>query len=263
MFRRSVVRWFVSFVLLVSGGVFGLPRLGLTQQDPARRGSIVPKPWGPETLAPPGDAVASRDLPLVDEGAGEGQPGIVAPGGQGGWDSRNPDFGSGPDAAKGFDVPSPGLVVRAKPKPGVRDVDLDKKSGDGLFAVGAAEDPKNAKVAKPAKVKFELLDDGVSKKLGVSGFVFRAQRSDSGRGAAKGRVKVDVSSLAGDYGGEYLARLRLVRFRACVLTTPEKQECQVRTPVESVVGEAGVLEADLDVGDDGDVGISPLGGWGL
>jgi virginiamycin B lyase len=50
--------------------------------------------------------------------------------------------------------------------------------------------------------------------------VFKAQRFDGGKGAAKGLVKVDVSSLAEDFGGEYMARLQVVRFRACALTTP-------------------------------------------
>ena len=92
--------------------------------------------------------------------------------------------------------------------------------------------------------------------------MFKAQRSDNVKGAAKGRVKVDVSSLADDFGGDYLARLQIVRFRACALTTPEKKECQVRTPVDSGIGVAGFLEPDLDVGDDGDV-VSSATTFGL
>jgi YD repeat-containing protein len=251
MFRLKVVRWFLALVLVACGAVFGLPDLGRAQSGgPAGTGKPSPLPWDPLSLAPPANAVASRDLPLVDEGPG---PGKVEPVSPLPFESRNPDFRSGEGAAKMPVVVSSGLQTRVKPKAGVRDVDLDKKSVDGLFSVEASKDSKNAKASKAAKVKFELLDDVAAKKLGVSGFLFKAQRSDAGKGSAKGLVKVDVSSLAEDFGGDYMARLQIVRFRACALTTPAKPECLVRTPVDSAIGASGMLEADLDVGDDGDV----------
>ena len=74
-------------------------------------------------------------------------------------------------------------------------------------------------------------------------------------------MKVDVSSLAEDFGGEYMARLQVVRFRACALTTPTKPECLVRTPVDSGIGASGMLEADLDVGDDGESDSLQQNGW--
>jgi YD repeat-containing protein len=251
MLHRKAVRGLVALVLVACGAVFGLPELVRAQLgDPARKGVLAPLPWDPASLAPPQDATPTRDLPLVDEGPG---PGKVEPASPLPFESRNLEFKSGEGAPKMPTIVSPGLSPRPKPKAGVRDVDLEKKSADGLFGVTSPTEAKNAKAAKAAKVKFELLDDAASKKLGVTGFVFKAQRSDNGKGAAKGRVKVDVSSLAEDFGGDYMARLQLVRFRACALTTPERKECQVRTPVDSVVGASGVLEADLDVGDDGDV----------
>jgi YD repeat-containing protein len=250
MFRRTVVRWSLALALVSCGAVFGLPDLGRAQSGgPAGTGKPSPVPWDPASLSPPANAVATRDLQLVDEGPGGGKVEPVTPLP---FESRNPDFRSGEGSPKMPVVVSPGLVPRVKPKAGVRDVDLDKASADGLFAVEAAKAVKNAKAAKPAKVKFELLDDATAKKLGVSGFVFKAQRSDAGKGSAKGFVKIDVSSLAEDFGGDFMSRLQVVRFRACALTTPTKPDCLVRTPVDSAIGASGMLEADLDVGDDGD-----------
>ncbi|WP_285681346.1 hypothetical protein, partial [Kitasatospora phosalacinea] len=45
---------------------------------------------------------------------------------------------------------------------------------------------------------------------------------------------VDPSSFRAAFGGDYAARLRLVRLPACVLTTPERPECQTQSPVEAV-----------------------------
>ena len=74
------------------------------------------------------------------------------------FQSRTPDFVSGPSAPVLTDVASPGLKPRGKQKSGVRDVDIDKKSADGLFSLESAKAEKNATAAKPGKVKFELLD---------------------------------------------------------------------------------------------------------
>jgi hypothetical protein len=178
--RRRVLRWFVSFVLVGVGVVFGLPRLGQSQDVSRLGGAISPRPWDPAWLAPPADAVATRDLPLVEEGQ-EGQPGVVGAGSDGGFTSRTPDFDSGPGAERRVQVGSEGLKPRVKPKAGVRDAVLDAKGGDGLFSVDSPKAVKNSKAPKPAKVRFELLDDVSAKKLGVSGFLFKASRSDGGK----------------------------------------------------------------------------------
>ncbi|MGV9246897.1 polymorphic toxin-type HINT domain-containing protein [Streptomyces sp. NPDC003710] len=55
----------------------------------------------------------------------------------------------------------------------------------------------------------------------------------AGAASARGRVKVviDYSAIAQAYGGGYGSRLRLVQLPGCALTTPERPECQKRTPV--------------------------------
>ncbi|MBB2923532.1 RHS repeat-associated core domain-containing protein [Cellulomonas cellasea] len=46
-------------------------------------------------------------------------------------------------------------------------------------------------------------------------------------------VAVDYSSFAEAYGGGWSARLRLVSLPDCALTTPERAECRVQTPLDS------------------------------
>ena len=80
MFRRKAVRWLLALVVVVCGAVFGLPDLGRAQfGGPAGTGKPSPVPWDPMSFAPPPDAVASRDLPLVDEGPGGGKVEPVSP----------------------------------------------------------------------------------------------------------------------------------------------------------------------------------------
>ena len=140
--HRRFVRWFLAFVLALCGVVFGLPLLaGAQLGGPAGNGKPSPKPWDPATLAPPPDAVATRDLPLVDDGPGGGtsEPKNALP-----FESANP-VGGGGGGEKMPNFASPGLKPRSKPKGGVRDVDSGKGSADGLFVL---EDPKDAKNSK-------------------------------------------------------------------------------------------------------------------
>ena len=98
MFRRKAVRWFLALVLVSCGAVFGLPDLGRAQfGGPAGTGKPSPVPWDPMSFAPPPDAVASRDLPLVDEGPGGGKVEPVSPLP---FESKDPDFRSGEGAPK-------------------------------------------------------------------------------------------------------------------------------------------------------------------
>ncbi|XVV02659.1 RHS repeat-associated core domain-containing protein [Actinosynnema sp. CA-248983] len=56
-------------------------------------------------------------------------------------------------------------------------------------------------------------------------------------------VTVDYRSFASSYGGDYGSRLKLVSLPACALSTPDKAECRVETPVEGASNnsKAGVL----------------------
>ncbi|MFD0563859.1 hypothetical protein ACFQ2M_18950 [Kitasatospora saccharophila] len=87
------------------------------------------------------------------------------------------------------------------------------------------------KAGSPTKVRVELADQSVARRAGVHGVLF-SLGGEEGAGAVD--VKVDPSSFRAAFGGDYAARLRLVRLPACVLTTPERAECQAQSPVEAV-----------------------------
>ncbi|WP_285679654.1 hypothetical protein, partial [Kitasatospora phosalacinea] len=83
------------------------------------------------------------------------------------------------------------------------------------------------------KVRVELADQSVARRAGVHGVLFSvgAEGAEGGAGASATEVTVDPSSFRAAFGGDYAARLRLVRLPACVLTTPERPECQTQSPV--------------------------------
>ncbi|GAA2362572.1 RHS repeat-associated core domain-containing protein [Dactylosporangium salmoneum] len=87
----------------------------------------------------------------------------------------------------------------------------------------------------PSAVRFSVADRTVADKAQVQGVLFTLVRDDGQASTGKVALDVDYSSFAGAYGGNYGARLRLVRLPECVLTTPELAECQVQTPVDGAV----------------------------
>uniref|UniRef100_UPI0031E127D3 RHS repeat-associated core domain-containing protein n=1 Tax=Saccharothrix mutabilis TaxID=33921 RepID=UPI0031E127D3 len=89
-------------------------------------------------------------------------------------------------------------------------------------------------------------------------------------------VRLDYSGFAEAFGGDYGRRLRLVSYPDCHLSTPERPECNVATPVEhtnrdkALVGEttlatatvlAATAEGDSGSGDYTATPLSPSGTW--
>ncbi|MBV1856079.1 TreTu family toxin [Catellatospora tritici] len=81
-----------------------------------------------------------------------------------------------------------------------------------------------------SRVKVTLSDRDASKAAGVTGLLVSAEAVDA-TGAGPVTVSMDLSSIAGEYGADWLGRARLVRLPACALTTPTVPSCQVQTPV--------------------------------
>ncbi|MEU6280057.1 ricin-type beta-trefoil lectin domain protein [Streptomyces sp. NPDC047028] len=81
------------------------------------------------------------------------------------------------------------------------------------------------------KVRVRTASHAQSLKAGANGMLLGV--STPGGLASGGRVKVviDYSEIARAYGGGYGSRLRVVKLPACALTTPERVECQKRTPI--------------------------------
>ncbi|WP_245712858.1 RHS repeat-associated core domain-containing protein [Micromonospora nigra] len=83
----------------------------------------------------------------------------------------------------------------------------------------------------PQRVDVQVADRATTEAAGVQG-VLLSVRPDAAEAGGTVRVGVDYADFAEAYGGNYGARLRLVRLPACALSTPKAAAC--RTPVPLV-----------------------------
>lgn len=113
-------------------------------------------------------------------------------------------------------------------------------------------------VPAPGAVQIATLGDAARQQLGDAPMVFTVDRADAGSGNAPVALSVDYSGFRDAYGGSYAERLEIVRYPACVLTTPEVPDCSVGTPVAGQVNDpyATTLTAVVDA--DGPVPAAPL-----
>ncbi|MEV6957501.1 polymorphic toxin-type HINT domain-containing protein [Streptomyces sp. NPDC051183] len=93
----------------------------------------------------------------------------------------------------------------------------------------------------------QLADRTVAEKVGVQGLLASVRPAE---GVAKGgpvKVSVDVSHIAGSFGGDWLSRARLVTLPECALTTPERAECRTQTPLATAKDgdRPGLLSAEV------------------
>ncbi|MFB9687319.1 hypothetical protein [Amycolatopsis plumensis] len=84
----------------------------------------------------------------------------------------------------------------------------------------------------PGKVRISTLDQATTAKTGITGVLVKVEPV---AGDTSGPVNVDVDyrSFGDAYGGDFGGRLHLVQYPACLLTTPDKPECHVGTPLAS------------------------------
>ncbi len=129
--------------------------------------------------------------------------------------------------------PEVALPAAAWPAAGSAVVDLRAASG----AVRAGGLPvtltRPGGGTAPGSVKVELLDRQAAERLGVAGVVLQLTREDGASGPGNVRMAVDYSGLRGAFGGGYEQRLRLLRFPACAVTTPEVPGCAQGTAVSA------------------------------
>ncbi len=83
-----------------------------------------------------------------------------------------------------------------------------------------------------AEVRVQTASHNQTLKAGANGILLGLTRSNAA--SARGRVKVvvDYAAIANAYGGGYGSRLQLVQLPGCALTTPERAECQKRSPLK-------------------------------
>ncbi|MFH8725393.1 polymorphic toxin-type HINT domain-containing protein [Streptomyces termitum] len=98
-------------------------------------------------------------------------------------------------------------------------------------AVKGATAPAADAPALTAKVS--LHGQEAARRAGVPGVLLSVRRTDRGTGTSPLSVELDYSAFAHAYGGDWGSRLRFSKRPACVLTTPEKPECQGSVPLPS------------------------------
>ncbi|SCL24453.1 polymorphic toxin-type HINT domain-containing protein [Micromonospora inyonensis] len=97
----------------------------------------------------------------------------------------------------------------------------------------------------PGKVRVQVLDRAWSARAGVNGPVFRVSRSDGREDAGAIRFGAGYAGIAGAYGGDFGARLRLVRLPECALSTPDRPDCAAQSLPTVNDGENRTVSADL------------------
>ncbi|GJF32690.1 hypothetical protein KNE206_53900 [Kitasatospora sp. NE20-6] len=148
--------------------------------------------------------------------------------------------------------PSPGKPVKvsdAKVKPRKPDTTVSKPEAKHTVWPEAATAKVTAPAGRPVKAgdlpvtltttagdtapsaDIQVLDQDAARKAGITGLLLTVTAPTSPAGT-KARVAVDYSGFAQASGAGFGARLHLVQLPACVLTTPQKPECRVQTPLK-------------------------------
>ena len=165
--------------------------------------------------------------------------------------SLNSDqIGSGQDAAPhAVAAPDsgPAFVPHAPTWPGAATVDLDLSAGragvraDGSDIAGGSASGVSVAVhaagtpvwlrqtdGGPSRARVRVLDQGTAAKAGVDGVLVQVGALDQ---AGPLGVSVDYAAFAGAFGAGWADRLQIKAMPACVLTSPQRPECQTATTV--------------------------------
>ncbi|XVV00931.1 RHS repeat domain-containing protein [Actinosynnema sp. CA-248983] len=135
-----------------------------------------------------------------------------------------PPAATWPTGAAEFDVPA---VRAADRKPAA------VKAGDLPVWVEAAA----------GKVRVRALDRAAADRAGATGPLFAVDSAPGKLG-----VRLAYGGFAEVFGGGFGHRARLVRLPACALSTPDKPDCRVATPVAATNDvRAGTLSAEVEV----------------
>ncbi|WP_327673823.1 RHS repeat-associated core domain-containing protein [Kitasatospora sp. NBC_00458] len=124
-------------------------------------------------------------------------------------------------------------------------------SSPAVAAVAAAPEALRSERTTPAshKVRVTVADRPAAEKAGVNGLLLAVRPTAAGGPGSPVKVDVDVSSIEGAFGGDWLSRARLVALPECALTTPERAECRTQSPVETrrTPARPGLLSTDVEL----------------
>ncbi|MFF8993344.1 RHS repeat-associated core domain-containing protein [Streptomyces sp. NPDC014983] len=131
---------------------------------------------------------------------------------------------------------SPGKARRTWPAAGSADVAVPARGAAGRHAghlpVTLTAAKKGHRTWSGTKLHVRMPGQKAAQKLGLRGVVLAVQPdSKTSRGSA--HLSLDYSAFKDAYGGDWSARLHLVRLPTCALTTPDKAACRTQTPLIS------------------------------
>ncbi|MFD3328696.1 polymorphic toxin-type HINT domain-containing protein [Streptomyces sp. NPDC058701] len=124
------------------------------------------------------------------------------------------------------------------------------RAGAAPVWVEAADRARSGKGGpRTGKAAVTLTDRKTAEKAGVHGLLLAVKPGEGTEKGAPVKVSVDVSHIAGAFGGDWLTRARLVELPECALITPDRAECQKQTPVATVENgdRPGLLSAEISV----------------
>ncbi|MFE4637104.1 RHS repeat-associated core domain-containing protein [Streptomyces sp. NPDC056773] len=205
-----------------------------TQSEPVMDGRPVP------VSTPPKSGTAGTELKQAPESAwpAGGTAQVEIP-------------GTGGSLLRRFAAPAPqsvgGLPLTVAPAATATTV-----SGSASGAPQGAARSSAAPAASATAQRFEVSvkDRKATGKAGVQGLLIGVTPAGGPKvaapsvaaaaaAAAPERISVglDYSAFRGAYGADWASRLRLVQLPGCALTTPDKAECRVPTPLEGVTND--------------------------
>ncbi|MFC4585791.1 polymorphic toxin-type HINT domain-containing protein [Sphaerisporangium corydalis] len=114
----------------------------------------------------------------------------------------------------------------------------------GRDPVEGAGSSRSATLAAAPAMRVTTLDPRTWE---IAGLGLRLTPQAAPSGPARMAVEVDYSGFRYAYGGDWGSRLRLVRLPECAATTPDRAECQTRTPLATRNDvKTGRLSADVE-----------------
>ncbi|MFF3013640.1 RHS repeat-associated core domain-containing protein [Streptomyces sp. NPDC057939] len=124
-------------------------------------------------------------------------------------------------------------------------VPLRDRSQAGVSPVWVTPSEKGVRGTGKAFVR--VTDRAAAERAGVQGLLLSVRPIAEAADGVRTKVTVDVSTIAGAFGGDWLSRARLVQLPECALSTPERAECRAQTPLATAArgDRSGLLSADV------------------
>ncbi|MGR4884228.1 RHS repeat-associated core domain-containing protein [Streptomyces sp. LARHCF249] len=227
--RRSTIQKRITVPLLVALSLLvgaGTAQAAQWQPKDQRR-------WSPGTLSKT-ESVSGKTAPKSDpkrpkgDGAAAWRPRDVF------WPPASKaevDLAAAPPAAPPA-APRGSLFTKPAPSSGgpVAPAADPNRAGAAPIWVSPTADKDAPRTGKAA---VQLTDRTAAEKAGVQGMLLAVRPADASVKGGPVKVSVDVSHIAGAFGGDWLSRARLVTLPECALTTPERAECRRQTPMQT------------------------------